>query len=526
MNRNKIAETEVTPPDDNRFRDYAEVACDWFWETDSDYRFTRFSDWAGEDVRARIWPSTLRLDERLPDECSESWKLFLRTIQERELFRGHVRTFTMPDGKIRSLRFNGKPIMDADGTFAGYRGIVADITHDVLTENRARKAERRLADAMESSPEAFALYDDRDRLVMYNNRFRELFLTDIEYHIQAATPFEDLIRLIAGTGIYDHFEDMEGWIEERIAHHHNPGAYFDMVLAENRHLRVSEYRTGEGSTMSHYVDISDIRRHEAELRDARDIAERANKTKSEFLATVSHELRTPLNAIIGFSEIIRDELLGPIGNPDYVEYVRDIHASGAHLLELINDILDVSKAEAGKIELHEDFVDVSEAIRSAVRLIAERAEVSGVHVNVDIPDTTPCLRADERHLQQMLLNLLSNAVKFTQLGGSIFVKPETMDDGALAICVKDTGIGIAPEDMAQALMPFGQVDSALNRHCEGTGLGLPLTKKLVELHGGRLEINSTQGKGTEVWLFFPPERTTTGTFDFGAILSAINDGEK
>jgi signal transduction histidine kinase len=222
---------------------------------------------------------------------------------------------------------------------------------------------------------------------------------------------------------------------------------------------------------------------------------------------VSHELRTPLNSIIGFSEMIDHEAHGPIGNERYRSYIRDIHSSGQHLLGVVNDILDISKIEVGEFELQEDEIDIGDIIESTVRVVHERASRAGLSLTSDITPALPQLRGDARRVRQILLNLLSNSVKFTSSGGAVSVRAGRNDDGGLTVSVSDTGIGIAPEDMDKAMMPFGQVDGRLNRKYEGTGLGLPLAKSLTELHDGRLTIKSAVGKGTTVTLAFPARRT-------------------
>jgi signal transduction histidine kinase len=211
-----------------------------------------------------------------------------------------------------------------------------------------------------------------------------------------------------------------------------------------------------------------------------------------------------LNAIIGFSEIIRMGMLGPL-HARYRQYGADIAGSGAHLLDLINEILDLSKLEAGQFELHESEVDLSALVRSSMHLVegqAERAKVALISAGLD---GAPSIRADERRIRQILINLLSNAVKFTSEGGCVAISVAA-GDASVRIEVRDTGIGMSPEDIAKALEPFGQVDSAFNRRHEGTGLGLPLAKRLVELHGGTLTIASEVRRGTVVTVSLPPER--------------------
>jgi signal transduction histidine kinase len=220
---------------------------------------------------------------------------------------------------------------------------------------------------------------------------------------------------------------------------------------------------------------------------------------------MSHELRTPLNAIIGFSDMIGRELIGPVGNARYVQYAVDINGSAQHLLSIINDILDFSKIEAGEMQLQEDAVNISETIGFCLRLVQHRAAQGDIKLHSAVADGVPMIRADERKIKQALLNLLSNSVKFTPSGGSVSVAA-AVKDGALAISVADTGIGMAPDQVAHALEPFGQVDNSLARMHDGTGLGLPLARALAELHGGTLSVESEVGKGTTVTITLPQQR--------------------
>ena len=253
-------------------------------------------------------------------------------------------------------------------------------------------------------------------------------------------------------------------------------------------------------------DISELQRREQALLRAKEVAEFANRTKSEFLASMSHELRTPLNAIIGFSAIMDREMLGPIGNAQYKGYATDISDSAGHLLELINDILDAAKIEAGEMSLAEETVDPRDLVKSVRRLIAPRAERAKLRFDVHLAETVPALRVDKTKLKQILINLLSNAVKFTPEGGHVSLRAELAGNGEVLFLVGDSGIGIAPDDMARAMAPFGQVDSRLSRKYEGTGLGLPLAKSLTELHGGGFELVSQPELGTTVTVRLPASR--------------------
>ncbi|MBI3515538.1 MAG: two-component sensor histidine kinase [Proteobacteria bacterium] len=244
---------------------------------------------------------------------------------------------------------------------------------------------------------------------------------------------------------------------------------------------------------------------EAELRRAKEEAESANIAKSEFLANVSHELRTPLNAVIGFSEVMRDALMGPIDNR-YREYAQDIHESGQHLLRLIGDVLDLSKIGAGRLELHDEPVDLAQLVQACHRLLAERARDSKVALEVDIARDLPVLMADPVRLKQIVLNLMSNAVKFTPEGGRVTARAAPDADGGATITIADTGIGMTAQEIVVALEPFRQVDNAMTRRYEGSGLGLPLAKQLTELHGGKLELTSEPGVGTTTRVRLPQRR--------------------
>ncbi|MFQ5784121.1 MAG: ATP-binding protein [Alphaproteobacteria bacterium] len=494
-----------------RFDDITRLVSDWVWEVDADFNFTfvsaRVMEVFGMHPRLLLGSNLFDLgvftetDGGNPDSSS------------RTPFRDKMFRIIGADGGARLCRLSGMPTFDDNGVFTGYRGTGSDITAQIEAEERAARAQNQLAAAIDSSSEAFALFDRHNRLVICNEKFREYhpLIADL---LEPGVSYRELICKGAERGQFtDAVGRADAWIEEELARIDDPGPAREQRLTDGRWLKVSDRRTGDGSMVCLRTDITELKEREAMLRraeessrQARETAEVANRAKSEFLANVSHELRTPLNAIIGFSEIIMGEMFGPIGSQQYKDYVKDIHDSGSHLYSVINDILDVSKVEAGELELIEENVDVADAIARSVRMINERAASSKVTITVEVPEDLPKLLGDERKLKQILLNLLSNAVKFTPEGGTVTATAGVDADGGLRITVSDTGIGIAEKDIGEVMRPFGQVDSTLARRYEGTGLGLPLTKALVELHDGTLDLNSEIDRGTTVIVRLPRER--------------------
>ena len=282
------------------------------------------------------------------------------------------------------------------------------------------------------------------------------------------------------------------------------------VAAGGLHTRVEESIYGPmelrvlAKSFNHMV--TGLEQREAGLLAAKDVAESANRSKSEFLANISHELRTPLNAVIGFSDLMRNEIHGPLGSEKYNDYLNDIHGSGSHLLDIINDVLDMSKAEAGRMDIEEEEFDLGAALQACTRMVSERAAVGGIQVECLTTDDLPNLFADGRLVRQIVLNLLTNAIKFTGDGGEVVLEALVDDAGDCRISVADTGIGIAPEFLDSIMQPFVQVDSGMDRKYQGTGLGLSLVKSMAELHDAKVDIESTPGVGTTIFVRFPAER--------------------
>ena len=385
---------------------------------------------------------------------------------------------TRPDGTCSAIQVSISRTEVADERL--HIAILRDITAQKRAEKTAEQARLRLNEAIERINEGFALYDPDGNLALSNRTFR-----DLAPRLPGPTGSIDLATVASDEAAAD---------------------YREIVLDDGTWLRVSERPTVEGGAVAVYADITELKRREYQLEATAREAEAANRSKTAFLANMSHELRTPLNAIIGFSETMVTELLGPVGTPQYKDYAGDILASGQHLLDIITDILDVSKIEAGELQLAPEALAVDAVIEDALRMTRERAASSGHRIATELPENLPDLYVDRRAVLQVLLNLLSNAIKFTPEGGEIAVRVAVEADQALAVAIVDTGIGMAAEDIPRALSLFGQVEGVLQRTYEGTGLGLPLSEKLMALHGGSMGIESAVGVGTTILLRFPAER--------------------
>jgi PAS domain S-box-containing protein len=490
------------------FKDFAAASSDWFWETDAEHRFTWFSDRVeaitGVPVEFHIGKSRLELAADQVEQ--EKWIAHKKALEARQPFRDFRYLRQGHDGRLQHMSASGVPFFDAVGSFKGYRGTGTDISAEVNAMKMAASAHEQFMAAIESVSDGFALFDADDRMVFCNSRFKEQN-PDLAPKIVPGISFEEMLRdNIARNRIMDALGNEEAFVQMRMEQHRNPSGPLVQRRQDGRWLELREERTLEGSTFLVNTDISERKAAEEAVLAAMKEAEFANRAKSEFLTNMSHELRTPLNAIIGFSDIIKNEILGPVGNTTYRDYASDINESGQHLLGLINDILDLSKIESGMDELHEENIDIPEIANAIKKLVMGLAQAGNVKLELDVSDDIPVLRADERKVKQILLNLLSNAIKFTPDGGKVILKIWSRAQSGYVFQVIDSGTGIAFEDIPKALAPFQQVDSGLNRKHEGTGLGLPLAKSLVEMHGGYLDLQSEVGVGTTVTVRFPAER--------------------
>ncbi|MDB5478326.1 MAG: hypothetical protein JWM96_821 [Alphaproteobacteria bacterium] len=492
-----------------RFRDFAEVASDWFWEMDANFDFSFISEHAPESAQKKLAQLIKAAhDQQVTDWSFSALSQATDKIVAKRAFRDVQITATDEDtGQELMFLVGARPVFADTGEFAGYRGTGTDISDVLAANQRAARLEAWLWEALESSPEAFVLYDKDDRLLICNQKFKDVFFPHALDKVQPGVTFNEVLDIFFSQGISDiPPEKIPQWKSNRIRHRglSDAGPYNE-TYASGRIYMAIEHRTREGGIASFYVDITKMYEQEKILLRAKEDAESASRSKSEFLANISHELRTPLNAIIGFSEVIRDQLAGPPNSPKYKEYIGDIHNSGMHLMELINDILDLSKAEAGEIVGYERVTDVAEVIEACNKLMGPKAERAYVTMEAGYPDDLPSLWIDPKHLRQILLNLMSNAVKFTPEGGKVEVTA-SLDHTGMTVTVRDSGIGMRAEDVPKALAPFGQIDSSLARKYNGTGLGLPLTKRLMEYYNGTLEISTAPGKGTSVALHFAKDR--------------------
>lgn len=617
-----------------RLQDFADSTADWFWEMDADLRLSYLSPSLsrvlGISTDQLIGKS--RIDLAAPSELSSlqkgKWGEHLETLKNRQPFRDFDYEHIKADKSVIHLRTSGKPVFDTHGQFKGYRGIGTDVTQEKKSSDELQRMQNQLYNAIEVMEDGFVLFDAEDRLVICNQKYKEIYFEIADILKPGATFKEIIAAAVESNQISIDSKDQDNWLKDRLFEHLNPSAPFDQKLSRGGWLRVIERKTADGGiiglridvtkekeeqeerrklfhavdqspnmviitdeqgdieyinptvtevcgyspddiigknprilqsgetsncvyddlwksiksgrewkgelknrrkdgstfwayaiispvkdetgNITHFVsmheDITQRKGIETRERQAKEQAETANRAKSELLANMSHELRTPLNAILGFSDAMKIEMHGPLGHEKYHEYLNDIHDSGRHLLAIINDILDVSAIEAGAISLHEEAVNLTELIEASIRIVHPRANASHVNISRRVEPNAEVLFADSRRIKQILLNLLSNAVKFTPSGGHINVSSHVIGDGALALVVHDNGIGMDHEGIQKALSAFGQVDGGLDRIHEGAGLGLPLTKGLIEAHGGTLTIESEKNKGTQVTATFPKER--------------------
>ncbi len=446
---------------------------------------------------------------------------------ERRVLNIHCTTF----------RYDGRALVHA---------IVHDAGEDDALERRLRSAEAGIVASLENISDGIALWDAQDRLVLWNRKFGELAPGTVE--LKPGLPFSQLISAVLNcTTCLAHEIDRDSWIQ-RLAKTHEVGGTMQAQRPNGQWLLFSEHPIADGGAVSLRTDITELKTRENELieancrieRQASDLtrlandleseiiaatrarqqAEVANKAKSTFLATMSHELRTPLNAILGFSEMLVTEDLAPRSVEQVTEYAGYIHESGRLLLDIINDILDIAKIETGKFPMAPEQLDVEEIVQNCLRLVTTASEEKRLCVNLEMPGQPTVLYADRRAFKQILFNLLSNAVKFTQPKGSITVRIRPHHPDWVKLMILDTGVGIPKDRIESVQRPFERIDNCYSAMTSGAGLGLALVKGLVNLHGGRMLIDSEENKGTTVTVYLPSKPQTTGDMDMIAGLAS------
>jgi two-component system cell cycle sensor histidine kinase PleC len=516
---------------EQRYRLAVESARCGIFDWDIDQNLIYMSDvtgvmlgWGGGGVA-----STAEVLDRIAPEQRAAVVAALETARSTGAFDVSFRV-PSPNGQALWVDARGQSVGERTGAgFTRLSGVALDVSQERIAQLRAQRAETRLRDAINSVSDAFVLWDRHNRLLMWNATFGETFNVDDRF-LKAGTPraLIDQVMQIAIRRQQPAQDEREG--------------VFEAELNNGRWIQVSESRTAEGGHVVTGADITAVKVQEEKSREneealqglveklehsrqqqtvlarkyeiAKIRAEAANHAKSEFLANMSHELRTPLNAINGFSEIMSSEMFGPLGHPRYKEYANDILGSGQHLLSLINDILDMSKIEAGKLNLRFEPVVIEEVVEDTLRLIRQKAERAGLKLRIHLPQL-PEISADFRALKQILLNLLTNSVKFTPTGGTLTISAVATETN-VHITVADTGIGIARKDMERLARPFEQIENQFSKTKEGTGLGLALTKSLIEMHNGRFEVDSILGEGTTCTVVLPIVQNATQIGDQAA----------
>ncbi|MCZ4279442.1 ATP-binding protein [Kiloniella laminariae] len=382
-----------------------------------------------------------------------------------------------------------------------------DVTENKLAEHAALASRQILVDALEAMSEGFVLYGVDGRLIICNSKFKEFYgYSDEEAAVGAHRRYLGELDVNRGTVLVSD-NQRQAYIERREDLVKGPPKSFGIQLRDGRYLLLSDRRTEDGSIVSIHKDITDLKLAEISLVQAKEDADIANSAKSEFLAHMSHELRTPMNSILGFTQLMRDEFFGALGHPKYKEYITDVHRSGEHLLNLINDVLDISKVEAGEFTLHEEKLNLKDTVACCLQILRGKSSHGTGQICIEEPEADLFLLGDERIIRQIILNLLSNALKFTANGDKIILSLGKTTGQKIYIEVMDTGCGIAPGDLPRIMEPFGQARANARTAHEGTGLGLSLSKRFTELHGGTLSIQSARNEGTTVTITFPAERT-------------------
>ena len=498
---------EPTVPTDIPAADILDVLPGFVWRLDREFRFTSVSDKVfeinglevGHVIGARF------------EDLDLVWEGGCDPLTRREAFHDREALGPARHGRRARLKITGRPFFEASEGFVGYVGSVVDLGTSnpaVVFDQEAAATTRGHLDvfrnAVECLTDGLALFDPDDRLIFCNSSFRRMN-ENARWHLDGQTTFEMIVRSNMELGL---LEDAVGreevFLADRMARHRAPSDEPRLMRwTDGNVIMVRERRLADGGIVVVNTDLTELSRREKALADALSAAERASHAKSAFLARMSHELRTPLNAIIGFSDLVLSEAFGPLGSDRYRTYVGDVKSSGEHLLSLINDLLDLTGIESGRREFVFDAHKPRDLVSAALRVVRPLGQRAGIRLRGSAPAGLPNVTVDARSMHQCLLNLVSNSIKATDRGGRVAIRAHQNSAETLTFTVSDTGKGMSRETVSSLMTMSAPRNQDYVTEAEGAGLGLPITKSLVEVMGGRLEIDSWVGEGTEVRLIVP-----------------------
>lgn len=455
-------------------------------------------------------PDTTMYELLHPDDVDRVSTTFASLEDDPKPFSLAMR-LRQQDGTYRHFVSHGFPELDDNNEIRSVVGIMDDVTEDLNTELALKRTDEQYQLIAEHAYDMFARHTPEGVLTFVSPAVRKVMGAEPEDVV--GHNIIEMMHRDDRTTARAKLEALNTGADSVRISFRLPNLQGDFIWLESTVHPINDENTGEMvEAIAITRDISERKEYEQQLLDAREKAETANRTKSTFLANMSHELRTPLNAVIGFSEILKRKMYGPLGDEVYDEYANLIHESGTHLLDLINDILDMSKVEAGKMEIKPEPIDIVDIVETCMRFVEAKSEAKNqqVRLNVLTPHHNNAAYADIRATKQILINLLSNAVKFTGDGGSISVDIQAVAEG-LEVMVSDNGVGIDPADIPRLLRPFEQIADKSSQAEEGSGLGLALTKSFSELQGGTFRLESKKGQGTRAIVTLPsaqPEKQT------------------
>jgi PAS domain S-box-containing protein len=424
---------------------------------------------------------------------------------ERQAYRAETR-LDLGHGTLKPVEIAFSMVRMAEDKSIRIVGTITDIEKRRRAEMAVREAEHRFRAIFENSISGIYQTSPEGRFISANPALAEIL---------GYASADELISSVTNIGleIYARQDDRKAFVQKLLFEGKVSGIETEVIRKDGRKIWIMEnarvVRSEKGGVQYYEGSVWDVtQRKEAEeaMRQARLQAEISSRSRMEFLANMSHELRTPLNAIIGFSEIIKDEVMGSLGVDVYKEYAKDIYDSGNYLLKVISEILEVSKIETGNRELNLNTFRLTRALKSCMTIMSSRVDEAGVDVSIDVPDTLPELLAEELGFKQIMLNLIGNAIKFTPKGGKISVSARMADSGEMIIDIADTGIGMTEEEIVKAMQPFSKVDTNFSTMKAGTGLGLTIVESLVRLHGGQFRLISKKGDGTTARVVMPAFR--------------------